>query len=237
MGESGLVREYRRHRRATGQLTGLWLLTPLQLYNMVRLLQADNLFIRWLGVGFLPLHGCLLMWLLLRLRRGFTRVDTSGVTIRGAFRTRHIPWSEIYELGARQGPRARKAGSFVGTVDGRRRTLPQLNEWQVEGLRTEVAALRDIGARYGARTWERRPEVEQALRRRAGRAYSVGKALAAAGVVWMVMFVLWLVLGAAGQEPSRSLLLLWLPVAALVFLLGHFWRRWEAHAPRERDAW
>jgi hypothetical protein len=159
----------------------------------------------------------MLSWLLLRLRRGFTRVDTSGVTIHGAFWTRHIPWSEIYELNARQGSRAKKAGSFVDTVDGRRRTLSQLNEWQVEGLRTEVAALRDFGAWYGARAWERRPEVEQVLRRRAGRPRSVGKALSAAGLVWMVLFVLWLILGAAGQEPSGSLLLLWLPVVALVW--------------------
>ncbi|MFS4095838.1 PH domain-containing protein [Streptomyces sp. AF1A] len=207
------------------------------MFNLERLLRSHHLFSRWLGWGLLALQGCLLAWSLLRLRRGFTRVDTSGVTIRGAFLTRRIPWSEIYELDARKGPRAQKAGSFVGTVDGRRRTLPQLDVWQVEGVHRELTALREFGTRYGARTWERRPEVEQALRRRAGRAHSVGKAIVAAAVAWLAMFLLWLTLGAAGREPSAPLLLAGLPVVALVFFLAYFQWHWEAYVPSERDAW
>ncbi|MCF3130793.1 PH domain-containing protein [Streptomyces olivochromogenes] len=155
--------------------------------------------------------------MLLFLRRGFTRVDTGGVVIHGAFRARRLPWSEIYELDVRQAPQANRAGAFVGTLDGRRRSLPQLNEWQVDGLRT--------------------PMAEQALRRRAGRMRSVSRAIVAALVTWLLMLALWLVLLATGQGPSVRLQLLWIPVAALVLFVAFFRWRWESCVPRERDLW
>jgi hypothetical protein len=167
--ETELVREYRRRHPLKGQLSGVWLSVVCALCEVYRRLRNDGPVARGVAVGFLIALVFGLTWLLLFLRRGFTRVYADGVTIGGALRTRRIPWHEVYKLGVRPLLRAGKAASFVGTVHGRRHALPQLNEWQMEGLHTELAVLRDIGARYGGRAWERRPEIEQALRRRAGR--------------------------------------------------------------------
>jgi hypothetical protein len=231
------VREYRRRRQSPGELGRLCVPLVLVVFYVARSLQKNDPLARWLSVGCLVMTVGVLAWALLFLRRAFTRVDASGVAIHGVFRVRRIPWSEIYELGVRRPPRAVRDGAFVGTMSGRRRSLPRVNERQGERLRAEMAVLREIGTGYGGRTWERMPVVEHALRRRAGRTRSVSKALAAAVKTWLVMAALFAVLLVTGGRPSAPLLLLWMPVAALVFFMAFFWRRRETHAPRERDAW
>ncbi|MEU1711054.1 hypothetical protein ABZ478_38215 [Streptomyces sp. NPDC005706] len=168
MARTEVVREYRRRRESPGQGVRFTLPAVLALYYVAQSMQKDVSWVRWFSLALLLVTTGALTWGLLRLRRGFTRVDVNGVVIHGAIRCRRIPWSGIDDLGVRRAPQSGRAEAFVDTMDGRRRSLPQLNEWQVEGLHTEVAALREIGSRYGARTWESTPGDEQPFRRREG---------------------------------------------------------------------
>ena len=231
------VREYRKHRKSPGQMGRVLPLVLLALFFVAQSLRRGDSLARSAGVVLLVVAAGALFWVLRSPRRSGTLVDSNGVTVHGAFLARHISWSEIYELDVRKVPDGERAAAFVRTMKGRRRTLPQVNDWQVEELRAEVAAIRGIGTRYGARTWERVPEVEQALRRRAGREHAMSHAVLRATAAWGVMFAVWVVLQLNGQGAFTNLLLFWGPVAAFVFFVGYAWQHRETHVPPKRDAW
>ncbi|MEU6540719.1 PH domain-containing protein [Streptomyces sp. NPDC047000] len=231
------VREYRKHRKSPGQLGRVLPVVVLALFFVVQSLRRGDPLARSAGAVLLVLAVGAVFWVLRSPRQSRTLVDSDGVTVHGAFLARRIPWSEIYELDVRKVPKGERTSAFVRTVNGRRRPLPQVNDWQVEELRAEVAAIRKIGTRYGARTWERVPEVEQTLRRRAGREHSLSHGVLRATAAWGVMFAVWVVLQLTGQGPFTNLLLLWGPVAAFVCFLGYAWQHWEPHVPAKRDSW
>jgi PH (Pleckstrin Homology) domain-containing protein len=237
MESSETVREYRRTRKSPGQLGRVLPLVLLPLIYVAQGLRRGDSLARVSSFALLVLVAAAVPWLLYSIRRSRTRVDASGITLHGTFRVRRIPWSEIYELDVRKTPKGEAASAFIGTMNGRRHLLPQVNEWQVDELRAEVAALRKIGTRHGARIGKQVPAVEEILRRRAGRSHSASRAVLRATAAWGVMFAVWVVLQLTGLGPFTYLLLLWGPIAAFVCFIGYSWQHWEPHVPRKRDAW
>lgn len=92
--------------------------------------------------------------------------------------------------------------------------------------------IRAISTEYGGLTWVKRPEVEEAVRRRAGHTQAWKRSRVAVCAVWPSMFVLWVALKFTDIPSPSQLLLLWVPLGICAALTAlHHWR-WESQVPK-----
>ncbi|MER5521113.1 PH domain-containing protein [Streptomyces sp. NPDC002763] len=196
MAESGVERLYRRRRRlpgryfaAAGVIIGVAL---LQVYT------ADGGLRRWgsLGIGLLLVT--ILVMVPLNQYRAHTRVTAHGITAQWALRARTWAWREVYDIRVERAE-GNGAGStypewvaYLYDFDGRRFTLPQLNDWQLDDPYAEVTDLCLAAAPYRGLAWERRPDVEERIVRRVARrkTWTVVAALALAALIIAAVFAL-----------------------------------------------
>jgi hypothetical protein len=195
MGEAtGVERVYRRRRRlpgryfaAAGAIIGMAL---LQVYT------DDSGLRRWgsLGIGLLLVT--ILVMVPLNQYRAHTRVTAHGITAQWALRARTWAWREVYDIRVEH-----VAGNGAGTMypewvaylydfEGRRFTLPQLDNWQLDDPYAEVTDLCLAAAPYRSLDWTRRPDIEERIVRRIARrkAWTVAATLALAALIIAVVF-------------------------------------------------
>ncbi|MFE0510616.1 PH domain-containing protein [Streptomyces sp. NPDC058964] len=230
MGGVGIGREYRRRRKTpSGQrLVGTLSLLFISVYRLVH----DHA-VPW-RVAPLLAGPCVLLLarLTLYMRRGRTLVGPHGVTARRALTERTRAWPDVYDIRVEHIPKApahaRKWITYLYGTDGGRFVLPHLDDWQLDDPRAEVAALREDAARYRGMAWERRPEVEERIRRRTGHRKAWEQATTGAAIVFGCMFLLCLVLVFTTYHPSVPLLLLWIPLASFALLAALLHWRWAS---------
>ncbi|MFB6779905.1 hypothetical protein ACFCX0_21295 [Streptomyces sp. NPDC056352] len=177
----------------------------------------------------------------LHMHRGHTLVGPHGITVRTAVFTRRLAWSSVYSVAvkdlARRPQGAVDRYGYVRTVNGRAITLPHVDNWQMEDVDAQVAAIRAAGTRYAGLTWRTRPEMTQAIRRRVGLAKARDRSLLTALVVWCGMFTLWAVLRFTDIRWSTQLLLLWVPLAVFALVAAVLHRQWESQVPENEADW
>ncbi|MEU2625032.1 PH domain-containing protein [Streptomyces sp. NPDC007157] len=195
MGEAtGVERVYRRRRRlpgryflAAGAAIGVALL---------RVYTDDSELRRWgaLGIGLLLVT--VLVMVPLNQYRAHTRVTAHGVTAQWALRARTWAWREVYDIRVERVP-----GNGTGTTypewvaylydfQGRRFTLPQLNNWQLDDPYAEVTDLCLAAVPYRGLDWTRRPDIEEQIVRRIarGKTWAVVAALALVALIVAAVF-------------------------------------------------
>ncbi|MEV7341660.1 PH domain-containing protein [Streptomyces sp. NPDC093544] len=153
--------------------------------------------------------------------RARTFVTADGVTVRGPLRTRTWAWTEIYGIRVENNRRGSPHWqAYLYRTDGRRVSLPHLDELQRDDPIAEAADLCATAVRLGLTSLETRPEVEERVRRGARRRTAWQRALGASLVVVVALFVrdFWMIFT---DRPTLSfLLLLGIPLFCLpVFFL------------------
>ncbi|MFI2437253.1 PH domain-containing protein [Streptomyces sp. NPDC018693] len=173
----------------------------------------------------------------LELWRARTRVTADGITVRGVLRTRHFPWSGVYDLRVEPRRRVRRSTlarwpAYLYTVDGRRVLLPHLDELQHGDPLAEVADLRATAVRLGLTTCGERPEMEARLLRGARRRAAWERAAMGGWLVFTGMCVrqLWLLFSDRPIDPYP--LILAVPLVSLAVLFLAFDRLGELLAAR-----
>ncbi|KUO20576.1 hypothetical protein [Streptomyces dysideae] len=227
MGSCGLKRVYSRQKRLSGHWHFLIAVMVVQFaYQTAR----ESPLPSWVKPTWAVLMLVSFSWLALYPRRARTVVGVDGITVRWIIRERRRAWRDIYDIrveaNAYAGRHQPSAFACLYDTDGRRLRLPFLDEMNVEALRTEVADVRAAAARHRGTAWERRPEVEERIRRRAAHRQAWGSAALCAVVVLVGMVVVMAVLFFTADDlPSPLLMFLWIPLASFVLLAALFnWR-------------
>ncbi|MFF5002140.1 PH domain-containing protein [Streptomyces phaeochromogenes] len=231
----GIEREYRRRKKPP---RGLLFLMAFALANF--LLQMGRHFDTlptWLWACFAVLVLTTLGWATLFMLRGRTRVGPDGIAVRTAVSERKRSWHDIYDIRVEPtprsgGPSARRYVTLLYGNDGRRLGLPHLDDWQLDDPHTEVADLLTAAARHRGMTWDRRPEVEARIRRRAGHRKAWERAWTGAIVVLLCMLALVLGLIVVDGEAPVVLLLVCVPLGSFAVLAALLNWRWESQVPR-----
>lgn len=203
MAGAGIEREYRKCRKMP---SGLGLGVGFLVFSGLFHLPHGHSVPRWVPVLFAAFYVLALARFALYMRRGRTLVGQHGVTARRALTECTRAWPDIYDIRAEHIPKAashaRKWLTYLYDTDGRRFLLPHLDDWQLDDPRAEVAGLREAAARYRGMAWERRPEVEARIRRRAGHRKAWERAVTGAVIVFGCMFLLWVVLLFTMDHPA-----------------------------------
>ncbi|QQM41811.1 hypothetical protein [Streptomyces liliifuscus] len=144
---------------------------------------------------------------------------------------------DIYDIRVEPTPRggglsARRHVTVLYGNDGRRPGLPHLDDRQLDDPHAEVADLLTAAARHRGMPWDRRPEVEARIRRRAGHRKAWEHAWTGAIVVLLCMLALLVALVVANGEAPVVLLLVCIPAASFVALAALLNWRWESQVPR-----
>ncbi|MFF7976564.1 PH domain-containing protein [Streptomyces sp. NPDC007905] len=206
----------------------------LGLDGVFRMTQHNSLS-PWLPVAVFAFYAVLLARTVLYLRRARTLVGARGVTARRALTERSRAWHDIYDIRAEPVPNAlaaaRKWITFLYDTDGRRFVLPHLDDWQLDDPPAEVAALREAAARHRGMAWERRPEVEARIRRRAGHRKAWERAFTGGIIAFGCGFLLWVALVIITSHPPTLLLFLWMPLGSFAALAGLLHWRWSPRSP------
>lgn len=176
------------------------------------------------------------VWRLLFIWRGRTFVAADGITARGAVRVRRTSWHDIYDIRV-EPSRSQRSGdsqwfTYLYDNEGRRILLPNVDDWQLPDFGAEIDGLRDVAARHRGMTWERRPEVEALIRRRAGHRKAWVRAYIGALLVLLAMFLLLLWQVATTGVARPFLLLVCVPLAAFALLAALLNWRWESQVQR-----
>ncbi|MGX1914024.1 PH domain-containing protein [Streptomyces phaeochromogenes] len=231
----GIEREYRRRKKPPRR----WLLVmAFALGNFV--LQTGRHFDAlptWLLACMQVLVLTSVVWVTLFMSRGRTRVGPDGIAARGAVFERKRSWHDIYGIRVEPtprggGPSARRHVTLLYGNDGRRLGLPHLDDWQLDDPHAEVADLLTAAARHRGMTWERRPEVEARIRRRAGHRKAWERAWIGAIIVLVCMTAVLVALIVVNGEAPVVLLLVCVPLASFVVLAALLNWRWESQVPR-----
>ncbi|MFI1768489.1 PH domain-containing protein [Streptomyces sp. NPDC020800] len=229
---SGIEREYRKHRRSP--LLMVFVLGLLSLNGFFRMWH-DHTLPLWVPVSFAALYLVGIAKLALYMRRGRTLVGARGITARRAVTERGRAWHEIYDIRAEPVPNAarsaRKWITYLYDTEGRRFVLPHMDDLQLDDPPTEVAALRRAAALHRGAAWERRPDVEALIRRRAGHRKAWERAVTGGLVALLCAFLLWVVLLCTTDHPPTLLLFLGLPLGTFAVLAALLHRRWESQVP------
>ncbi|MEU9960214.1 PH domain-containing protein [Streptomyces sp. NPDC050982] len=231
----GIEREYRRRKRPP---RGWLLVMAFALGNFV--LQVGRHFDAlptWLLACMAVLVLTSVVWVSLFMSRGRTRVGPDGIAVRGALSERKRSWHDIYDIRVEAAPRgggpsARRHVTLLYGNDGRRLGLPHLDDWQLDDPHAEVADLLTAAARHRGMTWDRRPEVEARIRRRAGHRKAWEHAWIGAIVVLLCMLALLVALIVANGEAPVVLLLVCIPSASFAALAALLNWQWESQVPR-----
>ncbi|MFD5542344.1 PH domain-containing protein [Streptomyces sp. NPDC127079] len=240
MDVSGVEREYRRRRKpplAYLVLPGLLVMNALIQTSRVSGDGGGDGSGRW-GP---PVFGVLLVLAVTRVAleqfRAHTRVTAAGITAQGPVRARTWAWSEIYDIRVEQAPRGSGRAApqwltYLYDFQGRRFLLWQLNEWQLDDPYAEVAELCLAAAPLRSFTWERRPDVEERIRRGAvrRRAWLWGVYGGLGSVFLMLVVSFGLIV--AGRSDHPFLLIVCVPVAAGVVLGAALQGYWSVRPPR-----
>ncbi|MFF3330199.1 PH domain-containing protein [Streptomyces sp. NPDC002888] len=237
MGEVGFRREYGRRRRTSGRRFGFIVMC---LGNALFQLTRDHHVMPWrVRAAPIALALTILGWAALLHWRGRTVAGPDGITAYGPLRARRFAWPDVYDLRIEPGPAQRTDGprwfAYLYRDDGRRTRLPFLDDWQLPGLyglRTEVGALREAAALRRGAAWERRPEVEQRIRRRAAHHKAWQRAVTGAVVVLLVMLLVLFTEALSGTTLRPVLLLVCVPAASFTLLAALLHWRWESQVPR-----
>lgn len=231
MGEHGIEREYRYRRRPPGRWFAV--LGIVAASGTFRLTTTD--LGAWLWGPFAAVIASLSLYMALFFRRAVTFVRAEGITAQGAVHRRTWSWHDIYDIrveapGSNYASPSPRCIAYLYGTDGRKFILPHLNDWQLHAPHTEVAALRAAARDHGAR-WDRRPEVEARIRRRAGHRKAWEHATMGALIVLLCMLVVLLVLITLVDEPPVLLLLAWIPLASFALLAALLNWQWETQVP------
>ncbi|MFJ8489864.1 PH domain-containing protein [Streptomyces sp. NPDC094038] len=242
MDEGGVFeREYRKRRkqpRTQLLLLGLLLVNAFVQTNRV---SADGGGGRdWWGP---PVFALVLALAIARIAleqfRARTRVTAAGITARGPLRARSWAWSEVYDIRVEQAPRGsgREAPqwlTYLYDFQGRRFLLWHLNDWQVDDPYAEVAELCLAAAPLRSLTWERRPDVEERIRRGAVRRKAGTWGAYGAIAVFCLSFVVDIWWVATGRPDHPFVMMVCVPLAsgvALAAVLDRYWRIRPPHTP------
>ncbi|MGW5655936.1 PH domain-containing protein [Streptomyces humi] len=241
MGDDGVERVYRKRRRVPRAYLGLLGLVLgnafVQIVRFSGERPGDGAGPRWGAPVFAVLILVTLVRVALEQYRAYTRVTSAGITARGPLRTRTWAWSDVYDIRVEQAPRGsgRAAPQWLTYLydhRGRRFLLPHLNDWQLDDPYAEVAELCLAAAPQRSLTWERRPDVEERIRRGAVRrkAWLWGVHGAVATLVMMIVVAVALVIAERADHPF--LLIVCVPPAAGVVLAAALQWYWGVRPPR-----
>jgi hypothetical protein len=236
MDEGGVEREYRKRRR----LPWMYLL-PLFLVTGNALLQSSlnpNIAQHgWSRNTIILLMVATVVRVGLEQYRAYTRVTSAGITAQGPIRSRTWAWHEVYDIRVQPAPRgsgrmAPQWLTYLYDLEGRRFLLPHLNDWQLDDPYAEVTSLCLAAAPYRSLTWERRPQVEERIRRRA--VQRKAWVWAAYGTLGVFLAMLVVDIGMVVVEGSDHPLLLFVCVPLVSFgILGAALQwYWSARPPR-----
>lgn len=230
--EGAVEREYRKVRKVPWTTAAAMALVVG--HGLLHLARTNRILPQWAPDAFIGCYVLLIGWMALYLRRGRTLVGPHGITVRRAMTERTRAWQDVYDIRAEPVPHAtsyqRKWLTYLYDTDGRRFLLPHVDGWQLKDPPGEVAELRAVAARHRGAAWERRPEVEARIRRRAGHRKAWESAVTGTLIVYGAAFVAWVVLLFTMDRPPGSLLLLWIPLAAFTVLAAVLHWRWAARA-------
>ncbi|MEV6538308.1 PH domain-containing protein [Streptomyces sp. NPDC051665] len=231
--ERGVEREYGRRRRIPrGLLAFMGLAVGNSVYQMNR---DPNIF----GDGTRLVIDALLLWFLvwalLASWRQRTFVTADGIAVRGAVRIRRRSWHDIYDIRVEPRRNQRSGDSqwftFLYGNDGRRLLLPHVDDGQLPEFGAEIDDLRETAARHRGMAWERRPEVEERIRRQSGHRKAWERATSGALFVLLAMFLVTLWRIATGRDTEPLLLLVCVPLGAFALLAALLHWRWESQVP------
>ncbi|NUQ97569.1 MAG: PH domain-containing protein [Streptomyces sp.] len=232
----GIERVYRRRRRLPWQHLGLMGVLFLNALIQTSRPSDHDLLHRWVSWGLVPLIMAALVRIALEQFRAHTRVTASGITAQGPLRSRSWAWHEVYDIRVEQAPRGTgKLGpqwlTYLYDVQGRRHLLRHLDDWQLDDPYAEVSDLCLSAAPYRSLTWERRPQVEEEIRRRAARRKAWTWAAYGALITFGVMLVLDIGLVATGRPEHEFLLFVCVPLASFGVLGAVLDRYWTTRPP------
>ncbi|MFG2125792.1 hypothetical protein [Streptomyces sp. NPDC048710] len=229
----GIEREYRM-RKKTSPLMALFM--GLLGLNAVFQMNRHHTMPEWVPASFAACYLLLAAQMVLYMRRGRTLVGARGITARRALTERSRAWHEIYDIRAEPLPKAptnaRKWLTYLYDTEGRRFVLPHMDDWQLDDPPSEVAALREAAALHRGADWERRPQVEALIRRRAGHHKAWERAITGGVVALVCGFLLWVALLFTMDHPPVLVLFLWLPLGTFAVLAALLHWRWESQVPR-----
>ncbi|MFE1309257.1 hypothetical protein [Streptomyces sp. NPDC058755] len=230
----GIEREYRK-RKKTPPLMALSM--GLLGLNALFQLYRHHTTPQWVPASLAACYLLLAAQMVVYMRRGRTLVGARGITARRAVTERSRAWQEIYDIRAEPVPNAaqsaRKWFTYLYDTEGRRFVLPHMDDWQLDDVPAEVAALREAAARHRGAAWERRPEVEARIRRRAGHRKAWQRAITGGLIALGCGFLLWVVLLFTRDHVPTLLLFLWLPLGTFAVLAALLNWRWESQVPLE----
>ncbi|MPY30832.1 PH domain-containing protein [Streptomyces adustus] len=190
---------------------------------------------RWGRAVYVALMVAIVGWAWLQHARGRTRVGADGITVRGALRERHVPWSDIYDIRAEPFRNRRLDGpllfAYLYRHDGRRTPLRQMDDWQVADFAAEFEELRGTAVRHRATAWERRPETEELIRLRAGRRRAWEHSVTGALIALAAMFPVMIVRVVIGAAVHPFLLFVCVPAAVFAVVAVVQRRRWRSLVP------
>jgi hypothetical protein len=219
----GFEREYRKRRRLPWRYLGLVVLVGAN--AVFRAVQPHySAPARWLPWVAALAMATAVARILLEQYRAYTRVTDTGITAQWAVRSRIWTWQEAYDIRVEHTPRgsgnaAPQWLAYLYDFEGRRFLLPQMDDWQLDDPYAEVAELCLAAAPYRSLAWERRLEVEERIRRRAGRRKGWKSGFSGALVVLVLMGLVGIWQVSVGFREDTVLELVCVPVATF-FLLG-----------------
>ncbi|MER5753150.1 PH domain-containing protein [Streptomyces sp. NPDC002088] len=235
MGEGAVEREYRKRRKLPGAY--LALLGVVLLNALVQTTRVSGDTRPWWPSLVGGLIVVTLVRVVLEQFRAYTRVTAAGLTTQGPVRSRSWAWPEVYDIRVERAPRgsgrmAPRWLTYLYDFEGHRFQLPHLNDWQLDDPYAEVSDLCLAAAPYRSLAWERRPDVEERILRRAAqrRAWTSGAYGAIVVLLIMTGVDLWQV--AVGRPTHPFLLFGCVPVASGVVLAAVLQWYWTARLPR-----
>ncbi|MCI3272024.1 PH domain-containing protein [Streptomyces cylindrosporus] len=232
----GIERVYRRRRRPPGLVVGL-----LGLVCCNALLQVDgsgedrDRWFSWMTVAALAVAAA---HLVLTQYRAYTRVTREGITVQWAVRSRSWTWQQVYDIRVEPAGRGSSRTSpqwvaYLHDFDGRRFLLPHIDDRQLDDPYAEVSDLclaADPGRSLG---WERLPQVETLILRRAARRKAWIRAALGAALVLLITSAVdtWEVI--VGRPEHPFLLFVCVPLASFALLGALLERRWKSLVPAQ----
>ncbi|MGW7059729.1 PH domain-containing protein [Streptomyces sp. NPDC054904] len=125
----------------------------------------------WLQVSTTIVLAAATAWVVYAAPRRFTTVNKDGISVRGAYRTRHLAWNDIYDIRNGAGPHTRDT-AYAHLANGRQVLLPYVDRSELgqAGFLPEVAALQVILAEHRTTTLAPDPGMESRIARWAARA-------------------------------------------------------------------
>ncbi|MGW3035746.1 PH domain-containing protein [Streptomyces sp. NPDC001178] len=234
----GIERVYRRRRGLPWQYLGMAGLLCVNALLQVEHTSADDPYApKWRPWVLLALVAVAVVRVLLEQFRAYTRVTAAGITAQGALRSRTWAWHEVYDIRVERAPRgsgrmAPQWLTYLYDLEGRRFLLRHLDDWQLDDPYAEVSELCLAAAPHRSLTWERRPNVEERILRRAARRKAWTWAAYGALITFFVMVVLDIGMVATGSPEHELLLFVCVPLASFGILGAVLDRYWTSRPPR-----